>query len=487
MMHAQEVQGLVIQSPLSDTHRIENQAKLNAHAGIFPLAPGVENKLIALGRDSLFTQKERAQRIEALLDLNAGLSIQQINTFSVVGIHVQEQLKGKWHFRLNTGLYAANLPDYLETSNTQDILPGIGEKAFNSGSDLALAPYFSTALGYTFNKHFHLEAGRGKHFWGDGYRSGVLSHNAAPFPYAKLTTAVWNIKYVNVWGSMKDISALDNLGSRRKFTTMHALSWNIHKRFNMTVFESVVWQNSDSLSTRNFELNYLNPVVFFRPIEFAQGSADNALLGVGFKYRGRQDWQAYTQIYFDEFLLFELRRALGWWGNKFAFQLGLKKWNVLPGLHGLTEINLAKPYTYTHGSVFQAYGHLQQSLAHPLETNFVEWVNHWTYSKRELNFEFTHMWAIYGRDKNDENFGGNIFRSYANPAKQYDNYLAQGLKSTVQLIRLRGGKTLGQHKNGIQAFAEILFRHEQNEDWSRTEAYLNFGIRSALYSSWNDR
>ncbi|MDP4952096.1 MAG: hypothetical protein NWQ53_00500, partial [Flavobacteriales bacterium] len=147
----------------------------------------------------------------------------------------------------------------------------------------------------------------------------------------------------------------------------------------------------------------------------------------------------------------------------------------------------AKPYTYTHGSVFQAYGHLQQSLAHPLETNFVEWLNHWTYSKRDLNFEFTHMWAIYGRDKDGENFGGNIFRSYANPAKQYDNYLAQGLKSTVQLVRLRGGKALGKRENGIQAFAEILFRHEQNDDWSRTEAYLNFGIRSALYSSWNDR
>lgn len=476
-----------IQTPLSETHRLENGAKINAHSGIFPLAPGLENELMMAGRDSIFVGRERGHRLEGLYNINAGVGNRGITGFSGAGLHLQEQFKGKIHLRLNAAMYAAVLPEYLNLESTQDILPGIGERISGAGDDVALAPYLSGSLGYTFSKNFHFEVGRGKHFWGDGYRSGVMSHNASPFPYAKLTTAVWNIKYVNVWGSMKDISAGLDTPSRRKFTTMHALSWNIHKRFNMTIFESVVWQSEDSLSQRNFELNYLNPLIFYRPVEFAQGSADNALLGVGFKYRGRQEWQAYTQIYFDEFLLFELRRALGWWGNKFSFQLGLKKWNILPGLHALTEINLARPYTYTHGSVFQAYGHLNQSLAHPLETNFVEWVNHWTYEKRDLQFEFTHMWAIYGRDKNDQNFGGNIFRSYANPAKQYDNYLAQGLKSSVQFVRLRGAKNIGASKNGIQAFAEILFRHEQNEDWSRTEGYFNIGLRSPLYTSWNDR
>ncbi|MGB1033038.1 MAG: hypothetical protein ACPGWM_10490, partial [Flavobacteriales bacterium] len=130
------------------------------------------------------------------------------------------------------------------------------------------------------------------------------------------------------------------------------------------------------------------------------------------------------------------------------------------------------------GSVFQAYGHLNQSLAHPLETNFVEWINNWTYESGRLNLELTYMWSIFGRDTETENFGGNVFRSYADPSKQYDNYLAQGLKSTVHFAQLNASYPIG--KSGLSGTCSLGYRYEKNTQFLRSEAFLQLGIRSSI-------
>lgn len=474
-MVAQEQQGQVIEGPLSKVHQFENKGLTGEHAAIFPLSAGMDSLLIAQSSDSSYQKRTQPLLIQPMLNLNGGLFGEDFTGVSGAGISARAKVGKRFNFRLNAGMYAAQLPNYLGTDSSA-VIPGIGETI--AKGNVLLAPYLSGAMEVKLGDYFTAEIGRGKHHWGDGYRSTVLSHNASPMPYARLTTKIWKLKYVNLWTSQKDITTGFDDPSRRKFTTMHMLSFNLHKRFNINVFEAVVYQNRDTLSDRNLEMNYLNPIIFYRPVEFAQGSADNALLGVGMKYRGRNEWQIYSQVYFDEFLLFELRRRLGWWGNKFSVQLGAKKWNVIPGLHGLVEFNLSRPYTYTHGSVFQAYGQLNQGLAHPLETNFVEWLNHWTYERGKWNFDLTYMWAIFGRDTESENLGGNIFRSYANPSRQYDNYLAQGLKSTVHFGQINVSHPLGS--SGISGICSVGYRYEKNTAFLRSEAFLQVGIRSSL-------
>ena len=474
-MVAQEQKGQVIEGPLSNVHQFENQALEGEHAAIFPLSAGLDSTLIAQTSDSSYFKSSKKINIQPMLNLEGGLFGNEFRGVSGAGITAKAKAGKRFRFRLNAGMYAAQLPGYLG-SDSVDVLPGIGETI--AKGDVLLAPYLSGAMEVQLGKYFSAEVGRGKHHWGDGYRSTVLSHNASPYPYARIATKIWKLKYVNLWTAQKDITTGFDDPSRRKFTTMHMLSFNLHKRFNINVFEAIVYQNRDTLSNRNLEMNYLNPIIFYRPVEFAQGSADNALLGFGMKYRGRNEWQVYSQVYFDEFLLFELRRRLGWWGNKFSVQLGAKKWNVLPGLHGLVEFNLSRPYTYTHGSVFQAYGHLNQGLAHPLETNFVEWINNWTYERGKWNLELTYMWAIFGRDTETENFGGNIFRSYANPSKQYDNYLAQGLKSTVHFAQLNAAYPIGN--TTLSGTCSLGYRYEKNTQFLRSQAFLQLGIKSSI-------
>ena len=47
----------------------------------------------------------------------------------------------------------------------------------------------------------------------------------------------------------------------------HYLSWNVSKRFNLGLFESVLWTNTND---RGFDVNYLNPLYFFVPLNLKQ-------------------------------------------------------------------------------------------------------------------------------------------------------------------------------------------------------------------------
>ena len=70
---------------------------------------------------------------------------------------------------------------------------------------------------------------------------------------------------------------------RKKFSTIHHLSYNINEKLNIGFFEAIIWEQ-DTFG-RGFDVNYLNPIIFYRPVEFALGSeGGNALMGVSFKY-----------------------------------------------------------------------------------------------------------------------------------------------------------------------------------------------------------
>ena len=67
----------------------------------------------------------------------------------------------------------------------------------------------------------------------------------------------------------------------RKYTTTHYLSWAISKRVNLSFFDAIVWSATDSAGNyRGFDAQYLNPIIFMRPVEFSIGSPDNALMGL---------------------------------------------------------------------------------------------------------------------------------------------------------------------------------------------------------------
>lgn len=459
------------------------------HGNIRPLSPFLDTLEVACTADSAlrFDPKNFRTNLTPVVDLNGGFSTSPTFGFAGFGnggVQVQTFFKERFYGRASYQLGYTYFPDHLQVfSKNEMVIPGIGKaQEINGGY---LAHYYTGALGMKMGDYFELEIGRDKHFWGDGYRSMILSHNASPFPYMRLTTKVWKFKYTNLWTALTDLNPFTGEG-RRKFTTHHALSWNITPRFNFSIYEAVVWQASDTLSERGFEAAYLNPLIFYRPVEFSQGSADNVLLGISMRYELQDHIQLYAQLYFDEFLMNELRQRNGWWGNKFGFQFGAKSFDLFADSLSLqTELNIARPYTYTHGSVVQAYGHMNQSLAHPLGTNFVEWISRATYQTPKFTYNGTFMFAGFGQDKEGENYGGDVFVSYASPTRIYGNKLMQGEKNTLLFLHLEAEKPLIKAYN-INLTAGLGVRKVFNTVGSPMDAWLTLGLRSPLVRNYRD-
>ena len=61
----------------------------------------------------------------------------------------------------------------------------------------------------------------------------------------------------------------------------------------------------------SFDINYLNPIILLRPVEFSLNSPDNILLGLNIRYDLFSSSYIYSQIVLDEFSLTELRKDKG--------------------------------------------------------------------------------------------------------------------------------------------------------------------------------
>lgn len=334
-----------------------------------------------------------------------------------------------------------------------NIIPGQGRvKPFgNNGYDYAFATGY---VSYTPSRFFNFQVGNDKQFIGDGYRSLLLSDNAFNYPFAKITTTFWKLRYTNLFMSWQNIGNAANSGIGgylQKFATMHHLSLNATPWLNVGLFESIIWQGGDTLGNRRgFDPNYLNPIIFYRPVEFSRGSPDNVIMGLNFKATILKKHVLYGQLVLDEFSLKEVRARNGWWANKQGIQVGYKFFKLfgIPNLSWQNEVNVVRPYTYGHFTGEQSYTHFAQAMAHPLGANFIENVQFIRWRYRRIGLEAKFLYAQYGADtlKADgtrSNLGQNIFVGTAEivggPTEVpsiYGNKILQGAKNTVMFADL---------------------------------------------------
>jgi hypothetical protein len=220
---------------------------------------------------------------------------------------------------------------------------------------------------------------------------------------------------------------------RDKYVAFHHLSVNIGKKFNLGLFESVIFNHTDSTS---FEFGYLNPVIFYRAIEQQFGSSDNVILGLDFKWNMVKGVSVYGQFVLDEFVYENIKAANGWWANKFALQGGIKYFDAF-GVSNLdlqAETNIVRPYTYSHTTKYGSYSNYMQPIAHPLGANFKEVVGIARYQPiPRLNFTGKLIYAQVGRDTTGVNWGGDIFKDNITREKAFGNTLAQGVKNTIMM------------------------------------------------------
>jgi hypothetical protein len=387
--------------------------------------------------------------IKPIYDLQAGYDLKSstvlMNTVGGVRIGGDFQSKLGYDLRLASGITTlANYQDSIARTNM--IVPGWGDRAYLLDSNRYGFQHLSGNIIWRPNSAFNFQVGRDKHFWGDGHRSLFLSDVGPAFPYAKLQTTIWKLQYTSVFAWLQDwtMSTGSKNDFRNKFASLHYISFNAAKWLNIGVFEGVVWQGTDSTRSRGFDPNYLNPMIFFRPVEYSMGSSDNAMLGFSVKIRFNRNNVFYSQVILDEFFLKEIKNwSAGWWANKQGVQLGYKCYNfaMVENLLMQTEVNVVRPYTYSHGSPQQSYTNGGMPLAHPMGANFMEVFGKLAYYHNGFSVSGKLVGMRYGRDTTGTNYGQNIFVSYMTRENDYGNKLFQGFATNVFLAELNAAYT----------------------------------------------
>lgn len=388
-------------------------------------------------------------------------------------------------FYENQGRYVNYLnQNIIETS----VVPGQGKvRAFgDSGFDFSSS---SAYVAFDAGDHFDFQLGYDKNFVGDGYRSLLMTDNAFNYPFLKINIKFWHINYSVMYAQFMDIRfrISDDLGYQKKWGTFHYLSWAASKRFNIGIFESVIWQSQDSTGYRGFEFGYLSPIIFLRPVEYANGSPDNALIGFNASYIVGKHNVIYGQFIFDEFKLSEIRAGDGWWGNKYGWQLGFKAYDIfkIKNLYFQTEYNRVRPYTFAHKSSIKNYGHYNAALGHPMGANFWESVSFLKYSYKRFYLKYQFQYAMYGVDYDTLNFGKDIYKSYDTRVSDYNNFIGQGRETSVVYNDITLSFLVNPAYN-LNIAVGYTNRAYRNDAETILTSFFHIGLRTSLRNFYYD-
>lgn len=490
-----EVQEEVNNDSIVDLLKRDNRLYLTGGSWWAKVLRWSENKLLDDNfiQDTLETFKIK---INPILNLATGKDrISNFNTWqNTRGIILEGELGEKLSFSTSFYESQALLMPYMSVyMNNTFIVPGQGRyKLFKLGP--AVDYGFSEGnVTYKANKTFTFQLGQGRNFLGDGYRSLLLSDNAFNYPFFKVETKFWNIKYVNLFAQLNHMgfsSAEDRLFDRKYFAIQY-LSWNITKRLNISFFEMVTWK---SVPTRNFDFNYINPIVFLRPVEFQNGSLDKMMLGLTGKFKLTNSISLYGQFVLDDLRISEFKNGTNWWGNKYGFQGGIKAFDLfkIRGLSAQVEYNQVRPYTYSHLDSITAYTQLNQPLAHPLGANFKEGVGFLRYNYKRHFVQLRVSQAIFGLDTANINHGQNIFLSYnTNKVEiegengEFGHKTLQGLKTKLDIVEFKYAYLLNPSSN-LMLEVGITNRTYNNTNINNNTQHVFIGLKTSLSNIYYD-
>lgn len=398
------------------------------------------------------------------------------------GLEVRGTVDGKFFFYTNVVESQARFPAYVrQRVDALAAVPGAGLYKSYQPRILDLRDAYDYYIGQAYmgvqlSKHVGLQLGHGQHFIGNGYRSHLLSDVGAPTFYLKLNTRVWRFHYENVFMELSPSSSntiRNTLRVPRKFVAAHYLDFRVTPRFSVGLFEATVF-NRDR---KQFELQYLNPIILYRTVEGAIGSPDNVLIGANGHWDLFRRFRLYGQLMLDEFLFSSLVNPdeKGWWGNKYALQAGCKWINAfgVDHLDMQAEWNYARPYIYSHSDSLNSYTHYNQPLAHPLWSNFKEVVMVLRYQPHpRLLLSGRLLQARFGENTSTENWGALPLLSNNGRLQDYENTTTQGVSATLRLVALDASWQL---YHNVYMDLRWMFRHKNSEDDARD-------LRSQIFS-----
>ena len=445
--------------------------------------------------------------LNPILDLQVGKASQTNANYTYVNTRalnfrggIGEQINFTTTVFESQGRFADYYNRYAESlrpaGGNPAIIPGMGiAKDFKT--DAYDFPLAEANITFSPSKHFDMQLGYGRNFIGDGYRSLLESDGASPYPYFKINTNFWKIKYTNTYMWLKDVRPEVTLERTyaTKFMANHYLSLNVSNKLNIGLFESVIWTNSND---RGFDINFVNPIIFYRSVEFASSArSGNAVLGLTYKYKWNNQINAYGQFILDEFSLGDVKERDNSWKNKFGYQLGVKYYNAfhVENLLLQLEYNHVRPYVYSHSNPITNYAHNNQSIGHQWGGNFKEFLAIARYHKGRYFGDAKFTIGTRGLDfdtvDDSYNYGGNIYKDY-DENRPFDSgvKVGQGNKTAVFIADIQGGYLINPSTN-LKLFGSYIYRSFDPEmntasTFNQSTNWFTLGIRSDVFNWYFD-
>jgi hypothetical protein len=383
---------------------------------------------------------------------------------------------------------------------TYAVVPGaIRVKDFKSASyDYGVAYgllSYSPGLSSPKQKNIlNFQIGSGKNFFGDGYRSLLLSDFSSPYPFLKITEKFKKISYTCLYTSFQNIfenhvlpyDTIEwNASYQKKTGTFHYLSYYAGNRLNLSLFEGTLWQVADS-GGHHFSPDFFNPLILFHTAEFGLNGKNNTLIGLNALYKLFNKIHFYGQLAIDDIRLKKITEK-GYFDNRYGIQIGAEGFDLfgIKNLNIQAEYNQAQPYMYSHSRPMQSYTHYNQPLAHPLGANFTEGIGilRYNYKKCYLRIQFNN--AVYGSDGNSFNMGKDIFQSDLTATEIQNDTIGHGIRTTLRYADVCFSYLLNPMYN-INIFVGGTYRNEKNIMKNESDKFIYFGIRTSILNEYFD-
>ena len=383
--------------------------------------------------------------------------------------------------------------DYVEQYG---VVPGlITVKNFKTTSwdyGTAFGKISYTPIKNTKDYSLNIQGGSDKNFFGDGYRSLLLSDYSSPYPFLKITAVYKRWQYETMYTSFQNIFVnhvlpYDSITGpyQKKTGTFHYLSYYAGNALDISLFEGTLWQVADSGGKR-FNPNAYNPVILCNTAENGFGGKNYTLLGLNLMYKAFNKLHFYGQFAADEISLKHIS-DLGYFHNRYGIQLGAEGFDMF-GLHNLNlqaEYNQAQPYMYSADSPSQSYTHYNQPLADPLGANFREAIGILRYNFRRCFIKIQLNYAVYGSDTAKSDWGKNLFASDLHASQTGENKIGQGIRTTMRYADVCLSYLMNP-KSNLNIFVGATYRDENNFYKAGSDKFIYIGIRTSLLNEYFD-
>ena len=337
-----------------------------------------------------------------------------------VGFHVDVRDSKEWGSR-----------DYPE--NTSTTMPGRGYAAFKG--DRAEFDETYAHVAYS-NGPFVVSYGRDRNVWGRGQRGTLLmSDYGAPYDMLRVETSFRNIRFMFFAAEIEQYPPISKFyyntfsaGTPADSVTVkkrivgHRIELQLGDRLNVGLHETVVYGG-------RWDWAYLNPVMFLKGAEHANGDHDNAAMGLDFRLFLTRALSMYGEFLIDDITTTKL--GTDWYGNKLAYQLGaffVRPFNIVDTDVRLEYTRLS-PWVYTHRYPIDSYTHYGDVLGHPLGPNsdeiFAEIRKRFS---RRLHTGVSFAARRHGANPVGENVGGDPLVGYSKGDSKEAKFLSGDLE-----------------------------------------------------------